>query len=139
MRARWGLVAAAAAILGGSLVRARPFRAEVAGESMEPTLRTGDWLIATRPRRLRRGNVVVVRHPERNLELVKRVTALPGDRLEGRTLEADEYLVVGDNRGESTDGLDFGPVSRGAVLGVVRFRYWPHPGPVAGRPISGAR
>jgi signal peptidase I len=139
MRARWGLVATAAGILAASLVRARPFRAEVAGESMEPTLRPGDWLVATRPWRLRRGEVVLVRHPERNLDLVKRVAALPGDRVDGRTLGADEYLVVGDNRGESTDGLDFGPVSRGAVLGVVRFRYWPHPGPVARRPISGAR
>jgi signal peptidase I len=136
VRARWVIVGAMVAIVVGMLARARPFRAEVAGESMEPTLRPGDWLIATRPSRLRRGHVVVVRHPVRNLELVKRVAALPGDRVDGREMGADEYLVVGDNLGESTDGLAFGPVTRDAVLGVVRFRYWPHPGPIARSPSS---
>jgi nickel-type superoxide dismutase maturation protease len=125
-------VGAATAILVGALVRARPFRAEVAGDSMTPTLSAGDWLIATHPPRLRRGHVVVVRHPERDLELVKRVAAVPGDRVDGRTLGADEYLVVGDNRGASSDGRTFGPVRREAILGVVRLRYWPRPGPVGG-------
>jgi nickel-type superoxide dismutase maturation protease len=132
VRARWGLVGVATAIVVGALVRARPFRAEVAGDSMTPTLSAGDWLIATRPARLRRGHVVVVRHPERDLELVKRVAAVPGDRVDGRTLGADEYLVVGDNRGASSDGRTFGPVRREAILGVVRLRYWPRPGPVGG-------
>jgi nickel-type superoxide dismutase maturation protease len=130
MRARWGLLGAVTAVLVGALIRARPFRAEVAGDSMAPTLMAGDWLIATRPDRLRRGQVVVVRHPERDLELVKRVAALPGDRVDGRTLGAEEYLVVGDNRGASSDGRSFGPVRRQAILGVVRVRYWPRPGPV---------
>jgi signal peptidase I len=106
----------------------RPFRVEVAGASMEPTLRAGDWLIATRTGRVRRGSVVVVAHPEDGMDLVKRVLAAPGDVWEGRRLGPAEYLVVGDNLSKSTDGRVFGTVARDAIEGVVRLRYRPHPG-----------
>jgi len=36
-----------------------------------------------------------------------------------------EYLVLGDHRAASTDGRDFGPVGADALLGLVRFAYWP--------------
>ena len=106
----------------------RPFRVEVAGRSMEPTLRPGEWLIATRVGRVRRGSIVVVAHPERSLDLVKRVVAVPGDVVDGRALGPLEYLVVGDNPSESTDGRSFGTVLRQAIEGVVRARYHPRPG-----------
>jgi type IV secretory pathway protease TraF len=61
---------------------------------------------------------------------VKRVAAMPGDMIDGRVLGPDEYLVVGDNPGSSTDGRDFGPVPREAIEGLVRLRYHPRPGPV---------
>lgn len=108
----------------------RPFRVEVAGSSMEPTLRAGDWLVATRRGRVRRGCVVVLAHPERPLDLVKRVAAVPGDEVDGKRLGPDEYLVAGDNPQASMDGRDFGTVPRRAIEGVVRFRYHPRPGPV---------
>ena len=38
---------------------------EVAGASMRPTLEPGDWALAFRARRVHRGDVVVVEHPER--------------------------------------------------------------------------
>ena len=37
-----------------------------------------------------------------------------------QTLPADGYLVMGDNRGNSRDGRDFGLVSRDAILGRVK-------------------
>jgi type IV secretory pathway protease TraF len=74
--------------------------------------------------------VVVLRHPRRALDLVKRVRGIPGDVVDGRALGADEYLVVGDNESASTDGRSFGPVPREAIEGIVRFRYRPKPGPV---------
>jgi type IV secretory pathway protease TraF len=104
------------------------FRVEVAGPSMVPALRSGDWLVATRAGRVRRGSVVVLGHPGRPLDLVKRVTAVPGDRVGGRVLGPDEYLVVGDHPEASTDGRRFGPVPRAAIEGLVRIRYWPRPG-----------
>jgi signal peptidase I len=123
---RWLLLAG----LGAAVAASRPFRVEVAGSSMEPTLMPGDWLLATRTGHIGRGSVVVLAHPGRHLDLVKRVAATPGDVVDGRMLGADEYLVVGDNSGESTDGRAFGTVPREAIEGVVRFRYRPRPGPV---------
>jgi nickel-type superoxide dismutase maturation protease len=126
---RWWPFAVAAA-LAFSYLRYRPYRVAVEGSSMAPTLWPGDYLVATRPRRIRRGDVVVVAHPTRPLEVVKRVVALPGEAAEGRTLGPDEYLVLGDNPLQSTDGRSFGPVPRGSIGGVVRWRYWPSPGPL---------
>lgn len=122
--ARWWILAG----LGAALVGARPFRVEVAGRSMEPTLGPGDWLLATRIGPVRRGSVVVLSHPDRPLDLVKRVSAVPGDVVEGRRLGPEEYLVVGDNASASTDGRSFGTVRRGAIEGVARVRYYPRPG-----------
>ena len=60
--------------------RWRPFRVEVAGTSMRPTLEPGDWALAIRVRSVRRGDIVVVEHPERpGFELVKRVVHVAGD------------------------------------------------------------
>jgi type IV secretory pathway protease TraF len=101
---------------------------------MVPTLLPGDWLVATRRGRIRRGSVVVLAHPDRPLDLVKRVRGVPGDRVDGWLLGSDEYLVLGDNPGASSDGRRFGPVPRRAIEGVVRARYWPHPGAVRLRP-----
>jgi nickel-type superoxide dismutase maturation protease len=112
-----GAVAGAATVLASC----RAFTVEVAGRSMVPTLEPGDWLVAVRAGPIRRGDVVVVRHPDRDLELVKRVAALPGDE----DAEPDRFLVVGDNPEESTDGRSFGPVSRSAIAGVVVARYRP--------------
>lgn len=85
--------------------------------------------------------------------LLKRVVGLPGEALRigggvqinGRVLEEpyahgetpleqhrginrladDEYFLLGDHRGASTDSRDFGPARREAILGVAWLRYWP--------------
>lgn len=125
---RWPWIVGAAMVGWGAAGAAGAFRVEVAGESMVPVLRPGDWLVVTRRGRVRRGSVVVLAHPGRPLDLVKRVRGIPGDRVGGRVLGTDEYLVVGDNDPASSDGRGFGPVPRRAIEGVVRFRYWPDPG-----------
>jgi len=125
VRRWWVLAAAAAAAL--VFVRLRPFRVAVEGSSMSPTLEPGDYLVATRPGRIRRGDVVVLAHPRLPLEVVKRVSSLPGEAAEGRDLGPDEYLVVGDNPDRSTDGRAFGPILGASIRGVVRWRYWPRP------------
>lgn len=122
---------------------------------MLPALAPGDVLLAVRPRRLRRGDVVVVRLPGHG-PLVKRVAAVPGDRVRvaagraavegpapgeppgprpdgGWVLGAGEYLVEGDNRAESADLRAFGPVGREAVLGRATLRVWRRPGRVPPR------
>jgi type IV secretory pathway protease TraF len=124
---RWAWVTAAILAAWATSRAAGAFRVEVAGRSMVPALLPGDWLVATRRGRIRRGSVVVLAHPDRPLELVKRVRGVPGDRVDGWLLGSDEYLVLGDNPGASSDGRRFGPVPRRAIEGIVRLRYWPAP------------
>jgi len=122
-----GLVVGVA--VGYSFVRWKPFRVEINGSSMAPTLLPGDWALAVSPGRLRRGDVVVLEHPERpGLEMVKRVTGLPDELApSGRILGADEYWVEGDDPSGSTDSRRFGPVARERIKAKVRLVYWPPP------------
>ena len=105
---------------------------EVAGQSMENTLETGDVALVSRLDyrlgSIRRGDVAQIRVPGRDGTYLKRVVGLPGEKVElsggrvfidGRALEEpyarnsqeefsiqlgeDEYFVLGDNRGISKD------------------------------------
>jgi len=94
-----------------------------------------------------RGDVVVLESPDDGIVLLKRVVAVPGDSVRVRRgrvvvegVEAadfgvlnegtgpdlgplevppDQFLMMGDNRGNSRDGRMFGLVRREAVLGRV--------------------
>ena len=99
---------------------------EVAGTSMRPTLEPGDWALAVRPRRVRRGHIVVVEHPERpGLELVKRVVHVPGDLAPDGFELLDRVWVEGDDPEGSSDSRRFGPVPVGSVKGRVWLVWWP--------------
>jgi nickel-type superoxide dismutase maturation protease len=115
------------ALIGGAAtalalsVRRRFLRYEVRGESMQPALDPGDYVVVDRTayrRRLpRRGHVVLARDPrDPEREVVKRV-----DRTD---LHGDIWLT-GDNPEASTASETFGPVRRDALIGRVRWRYWP--------------
>ena len=101
-----------------------------------------------------RGDVVVFRFPvDPSRDFVKRVIAVPGDSVEIRngnvfvngkaleepyTLDAprgitmleqvmgpDEYFVLGDNRLQSNDSKNWGPVPLENIIGKVWVSYWP--------------
>jgi nickel-type superoxide dismutase maturation protease len=106
--------------------RVRPFRLAIEGASMSPTLEPGDLVVATVARSVGPGALVVVEHPWRSgYEMVKRVSAVPGERVGGKLLGRDEFWVMGDSEVASTDSRSFGPVGREGIKGVVRLRYWP--------------
>jgi len=83
----------------------------VAEDSMLPTLRPGDGLIAVRSNRLRRGQIRCFEHPEQpGFWLVKRV-----GHIRGETFEA-----VSDHRDASTvDSRRFGFVPVAGTFRVV--------------------
>jgi nickel-type superoxide dismutase maturation protease len=91
-------------------------RFEVLGDSMEPSFRAGDRVLAVPFAKVRPGDVVAVFDPrDRGRLLVKRVASVEGQALDLR----------GDNDSASTDSRTFGSVSRSAVVGKVVYRYAP--------------
>ena len=99
-----------------------------------------------------RGDVVVFALENQPKDYIKRVIGLPGETIEisngvvyvdGRPLEepyalpapgdtrpavqlaADEYFVMGDNRGNSQDSRSFGPIGRDDIVGRAWIVYWP--------------
>jgi signal peptidase I len=109
------------------VLRWRPFRVEVTGGSMSPTLESGDWALAIGTSAVRRGDIVIVEHPARaGFEIVKRITAVPGDLVgDGSVLGPDRYWVQGDDPMGSTDSRGFGPIGRDRVRARVLLVYWP--------------
>lgn len=95
------------------------FRVTVAGRSMEPTFRDGDWLLV-RPlgRPPRRGELVVARDPREPARLiVKRVRDVADG---GLTVQGDH-----PDPAESTDSRQYGPIPSAAILGRPLLRYAP--------------
>jgi signal peptidase I len=131
-------------------------RVVVRGWSMYPTLAPGERVLfdtlAYRGERPRRGDVVLAKHPERpSMKLVKRVVAVPGDRVTTQgddwrveeapsqgvppseraagaqvwTLGEDEYFLLGDAPDLSTDARHFGAVSGRDIQARAWLVYWP--------------
>ncbi len=129
----------------------------VYGQSMEPNLHTDQRLvvekISYRFHPPRRGDIIVLRLPERDSELlIKRVVGLPGETVEiknsqvyidGQPLEEPyiqhntrgemasrvvpplQVFVLGDNRSFSNDSRSFGMVPFDNIVGRAWFCYWP--------------
>jgi signal peptidase I len=135
----------------------QPVRVE--GTSMLPRLEDRDRLFINKfvyhIAAIERGDVVVFRYPrDPEKSYIKRVIALPGDRLRidrgtvwlnGKPLKEDYvpgryrdsrsmpemvvpddcYFMMGDHRSISSDSREFGPVNRDLIYGKAVFVYWP--------------
>ena len=85
--------------------------AKVAGDSMLPTLRSGQWLLVDSRRAARVGDVVVARDPRTDLPIVKRLTQIEN----GFWLEGDAHDPA--SAATSSDSWVFGAVA--GLDGVV--------------------
>jgi signal peptidase I len=135
----------------------QPVRVE--GTSMLPRLEDRDRLFINKfvyhISAIERGDVVVFHYPrDPEKSYIKRVIALPGDRLRidhgqvwlnGRQLPEPyvpeeysdsrsmaetvipegTYFMMGDHRSISSDSREFGPVVRSLIYGKAVFVYWP--------------
>ncbi len=150
------LIAAAASVFIITFLY-QPVRVE--GTSMLPRLEDQDRLFINkfvyRFEAIERGDVVVFHYPrDPEKSYIKRVIALPGDRLRidhgqvwlnGKRLSedyvpdeyrdnvslaemvvpTDTYFMMGDHRCISSDSRTFGPVERSLIYGKAVFVLWP--------------
>jgi signal peptidase I len=150
------LIAAAASVFIITFLY-QPVRVE--GTSMLPRLEDQDRLFINkfvyRFEAIERGDVVVFHYPrDPEKSYIKRVIALPGDRLRidrgqvwlnGKRLSEDyvpeeyrdsvslaemivpedTYFMMGDHRCISSDSRTFGPVERSLIYGKAVFVLWP--------------
>jgi signal peptidase I len=135
----------------------QPVRVE--GTSMLPRLEDRDRLFINKfvyhISAIERGDVVVFHYPrDPEKSYIKRVIALPGDRLwieqgqvwlNGKPLREDyvpeeyrdirsmakmvvpddTFFMMGDHRSISSDSREFGPVERSLIYGKAVYVYWP--------------
>lgn len=90
--------------------------AKVEGSSMMPQLKAGDLIFLLKTQKLKVGQIVIAKRPDRqNLLVIKRVKAIT----------KNGYWLEGDNSLESDDSRIFGEVDKDLILGKLMFRYWP--------------
>src|SRR5690242_15870992 len=83
---------------------------------MEPALRPGDWLLVRRTHRIRPGQIVLARHPERpDMLLVKRAA---------RRVDGGWWLASDNPDAGAVDSRRFGAVPGPLIEGRVLVRYW---------------
>ncbi len=130
-------------------------RYKIDGSSMNPTLSDGQYLIINNVSYYLdtpdHGEVIVFRHPNNDLNLIKRVIGVPGDQIEvsnqqvmvnGLTLDEpyiqapptysgswivpnDTYFVLGDNRNNSSDSHQWEYLPTENIFGKALLVYWP--------------
>jgi len=138
------------------LVNSLVGRYRIDGNSMNPTLENGQYLLINNLSYYLdepdQGEIIVFHHPNSDLNLIKRVIGLPGDHVEirdgqvivnGATLTepyiqaspnyngswdvpADQYFVLGDNRNSSSDSHTWSFLPEENIVGKAMVIYWPY-------------
>ncbi len=126
---------------------------EIKEESMSPALLPDDYVLAIKNKEpLSRGDIVIFKNHEKNIDVVKRIIGLPGETVgseNGRVLINDieiddiwaktltddfipqilgdeEIFVLGDQRRlSSSDSRTLGPIPIQECW-KLKYRYWPY-------------
>ena len=86
----------------------------VDGDSMLPTLKSGDIVLVDPRPIIGHGDIVLAAHPfKKSVKMLKRVRSVNG---EGR------FVLVGDNPDASSDSRTFGSIGRSDILGKAICR-----------------
>lgn len=143
-----GVIVSLVVVIPTRLYVFEPFA--VAGEAMSPTYNDGDYLLINKlDKSFERGDVIVLYTEERpNSFLIKRIIGLPSEKVDiqaGKilineqvlnesyyngetlpnssvTLGQDQFFVLGDNRNESLDSRNFGPVNKSNIQGKIFYK-----------------
>jgi nickel-type superoxide dismutase maturation protease len=87
----------------------------IEGDSMLPTLKTGDCVFINSDQKPEIGDIVLFRHPYvQNVNVVKRLAEITAE---------GNFVVLGDNPPESTDSRNFGAILAKDILGVAVCRF----------------
>ena len=76
----WSFIVAFIIVGGVYFFLGRPFT--VSGASMYPTLHNGDRMVLSKVGDIHRFDVVILKAPDENVEYIKRVIGMPGDKVE---------------------------------------------------------
>lgn len=116
---------------------------------MAPTLRDGEvYRVSKKEPSINRGDIIVFRPEKENLTYIKRVIALPSEKVAIRnnhvyingqmlsepyisdhpgikdvntiTVPSAHYYVLGDDRVESYDSRQLGPISGESIIGTLQ-------------------
>jgi len=103
-------------------------RIRVEGISMEPNLHDGEFVVVNRLAyrwgEPERGDVIVFHFPsDPRRRFIKRVVGLPGDTVTIR--DGQVLIVLGDNRNNSSDSQNWGPLDINEIIGKAMLVYWP--------------
>lgn len=154
--AKGWIISLAAAIIIALALRFFVFEfIRVDGPSMQPTLYTDEYVFMERVTYWfsppKRGDIVICSFPNSSAAYVKRVIALPGERVKvddgvlyinglpdkeyfsgvyerdvaELTVPENSLMVMGDNRNDSTDSRDVGPIPYSMIHGKAVFVIWP--------------
>lgn len=127
----------------------------IKGDSMLPNFVDGELLLTERIdyyfHAPRRGDVIVFQAPGRKVDFIKRIIGLPGENIkiaggvifvDGKelkepyeiqetrgdidmTVSVNQYFVLGDNRGSSSDSRSFGLIEKSSIRGRAWLVYFP--------------
>lgn len=130
-------------------------RYRIDGSSMNPTLYDGEYLIINNVSYYldepQHGDIIVFKHPNNELNLIKRIIGVAGDHVEIRNQQVkvndivlDEpyiaappnytgtwdvpegtFFVLGDNRNNSSDSHSWSYLPEENIIGKAMVVYWP--------------